>query len=199
MTGAERDGDQPGDPGRDADQSAGGSQDRDEGGRTGRPPPRRPDLAQARREIRRDLDARVYARQRQRQDQRRDALERDEFDPTPPDDDDWTVPDRDGLRRLSTRPEPLGDLLGELVERRGWSSRLRSSVLFSQWEEVVGADVARHCEPVRLVGGVLVVAASSPSWATQLQYLAGDLRLAVNRALGEPVVERVEVQLRRSS
>ena len=158
---------------------------------------RRPDLDDARKAIRRDLDASVYARRRRRQDARRDALERDQFDPSPPTDDDWTVPDRDGLRRLPAAPEPLGDLLGDLMESRGWSARLRASTLFARWEEVVGADVARNCEPVRLVGGVLVVTATSPSWATQLRYLAGDLQLAVNRALGEPVVERVEVRVSR--
>lgn len=168
-----------------------------EGGDRPARPSRRPDLDDARRAIRRDLDASVYARRRRRQEQQRDELERDRFDPTPPDDDDWVVPDRDGLRRVPGAPEVLGDLLGALSEERGWSARLRSSALFARWEEVVGPDVARNCEPVRLVGGVLVVAATSPSWATQLRYLAGDLQLAVNRALGEPLVERVEVQVRR--
>ncbi len=94
-------------------------------------------------------------------------------------------------------PEALGDVLGAMMEDRGWSARLRSSALFARWAEVVGDDVARNCEPVRLVGGVLVVATTSTSWATQLRYLSGDLRRAVNHALGEPVVERVEIQVRR--
>lgn len=158
---------------------------------------RRPDLDDARRAIRRDRDASVYARRRRRQERRRDELEQERFDPTPPGDDDWTVPDRDGLRRLPSAPEPLGDLLGELLDERGWGARLRASALFARWAEVVGNDVARHCDPVRLVGGVLVVQASSPSWATQLRWLSGDLQLAVNCALGEPIVERVEVTVGR--
>lgn len=94
-------------------------------------------------------------------------------------------------------PEPVGDLLGDLVEGRGWSERMRSAVLFARWSEVVGEDVARNCDPVRLVGGVLVVATSSTSWATQLRYLANDLRRAVNQGFGEPLVDRVDVQVRR--
>ncbi len=166
-------------------------------GATRRPtPPGRRELDEARKAIRRDLDRSVYARRRRRDEDRRDRLERREWDPaTEP--GEWTVGDRTGVRRMPGTPEPLDDVLAGLLEDRGWSSRLRSSALFARWAEVVGDDVARNCEPIRLVGGVLVVATDSPSWATQLRYLSGQLQLAVNRALGEPVVERVEVQVRR--
>ncbi len=157
---------------------------------------RRPDLDDARRALRSDVDGSIYARRRHRDGRRRHALEREAFDPQP-EQDDWTVPDRTGHRRMPGTPEALGDVLGAMMEDRGWSARLRSSALFSRWAEVVGDDVARNCEPVRLVGGVLVVATTSTSWATQLRYLSGELQRAVNHALGEPIVERVEVQVRR--
>lgn len=148
--------------------------------------------------MRRDVDRRVYVRRRNEGDRRRGDLEKRIYDPNPnPDKDDWTIPDGSGRRRMPGTPEPLGDLLGAVMKARGWSERVRSSALFARWAEVVGEDVARHCDPVRLVGGVLVVATDSPSWATQLTYLSGQLRLAVNQALGEPIVERVEVQVRR--
>lgn len=180
--------------------SRGASSDDDRAGTAGgggRRPGRRSDLDDARRALRRDVDSSVYARRRHVETRKRDRLEREVWEPNA-EAGEWTVPDRTGLRRMPGTPEPLGDLLAGLLEDRGWSGRVRSSALFARWDEVVGADVARNCEPVRLVGGVLVVATSSSSWATQLRYLSSNLQLAVNRALGEPVVERVEVQVRRA-
>lgn len=163
---------------------------------TPRPPRRRTDLDDARRALRRDVDSSVYARRRHHDNRKRHALEREVWEPNA-EPGEWTVPDRSGQRRMPGTPEPLGDLLAGLLEDRGWSGRVRSSALFARWTEVVGEDVARNCEPVRLVGGVLVVATASSSWATQLRYLSSNLQLAVNRALGEPLVDRVEVQVRR--
>lgn len=167
----------------------------DEGGRNRQ---RRDEVDEVRRARRSDLDRSVYARERARQRRRRERLERDAFDPSPPDDDEWTLPDRSGLRRVPGGPQPLGDLLDQLLADRRWKGRMRSAAVFARWEEVVGADLARHCRPVRLVGGVLVVSASSPSWATQLQYLTASLQLQVNKALGEPLVERVEIRVDRA-
>lgn len=182
--------------GGDTPGDQGGRGRRDEGGGRGRQ--RRDEVDEVRRARRSDLDRSVYARERARQRRRRQRLERDAFDPSPPADDEWTLPDRSGLRRIPGGPQPLGDLLDQLLADRRWKERMRSAALFARWEEVVGADLARHCQPVRLVGGVLVVSASSPSWATQLQYLTATLKLQVNKALGEPLVERVEIRVDRA-
>lgn len=163
--------------------------DRDEtGGRPGRS-----DLQRA---SGTDRDPAVYARRRSRQARRRARLDHDAFDPTPPTDDDWVVEDRSELRRLPTGPRPLGDLLGEIVDDQAWGDRLRGVALFDHWDEVVGPELAAHCHPVRLTGGVLTVAASSSTWATQLRYLGGRLALNVNQRLGEPLVEQVNVVVR---
>ncbi|MGO9458446.1 MAG: DciA family protein, partial [Acidimicrobiales bacterium] len=53
------------------------------------------------------------------------------------------------------------------------------SAVFSRWEEIAGPAVARHVRPVTLRGGVLVVAADHPAWATQV------------RALGTGLLDRV--------
>jgi hypothetical protein len=43
---------------------------------------------------------------------------------------------------------------------------------------------------------VLVIAVDEPGWATQLRYLESDLLGRLAGALGEGVVERVEVRVR---
>ena len=54
------------------------------------------------------------------------------------------------------------------------------STVFQRWEEVVGADVARHCRPVAVEGDRLVVAASDAMWASELQWLADTVLTRVN-------------------
>lgn len=142
-----------------------------------------------------DRNPTEYERRRGRNARRRANLERRSYDPAPPGDDDWVVPDRTQVVRVPTGPESLAGLLDEVVRSRRWGDRLRGVTVFEHWEEVVGSELAQHCRPVRLTGGVLTVAASSPSWATQLRYLSGQLALNVNRALGEPMVTSVNVVL----
>ena len=143
-----------------------------------------------------DLDRATFDRERARAAKRRAALDREQYQPGPPGEDDYVVGDRSQVKRVTGTPQPLGEVLDSVMRHRHWNERMRSAHVFANWADVVGDDVARNCSPVRLVGGVLVVAASSPSWATQLRYLAPRLRLAVNTALGEPMVERVEVTVR---
>ncbi len=94
-------------------------------------------------------------------------------------------------------PVRLGDTLDGVLARLGTPSRAGVEVVFERWDEVVGAELAQHCRPVRLAGGVLTVAASSPQWATQLRYLTHQLQLNVNAAMGEPVVTSVNVVVGR--
>jgi predicted nucleic acid-binding Zn ribbon protein len=144
-----------------------------------------------------DRDPAVYARLRARQARARQRLERERFDPAPPTDDDWTIEDRDGLRRLPSAPSSVGDVLDEVLRQRRWGERLRGVALMDHWDDVVGAELAQHCHPVRLAGGILTVAAATPTWATQLRYLSGRIRLQANRALGEPLVDEVVVVVGR--
>jgi predicted nucleic acid-binding Zn ribbon protein len=70
--------------------------------------------------------------------------------------------------------------------------------LFGRWAEIVGPQLAAHARPLSLSSGVLVVAVTESGWATQLTYLEGELLSRFREALGEGVVDRVEVRLRRS-
>jgi predicted nucleic acid-binding Zn ribbon protein len=151
-----------------------------------RPDPRRSGAA--------DRDYHLYARKRAAQARQRARLDRREFDPSPPTDDDWTVPDEetDGVHRVR-RPTPVGDSLGAFLDRRGWGERLRAATAWNNWEDMVGADLAARCEPVRLAGGTLVVRAESQVWATQLRYMLPQLRARVEEVLGEGSVSDVRV------
>ena len=72
------------------------------------------------------------------------------------------------------------------------------SGLFGRWADIVGPQLAAHARPLSLSSGTLVVAVTEPAWATQLRFLEGELLGRFREALGDGVVERVEVRLRRN-
>lgn len=96
-------------------------------------------------------------------------------------------------RRPVAPPKPLGDALSEVARRRGWVRRLEDARVHLVWEDIAGAPLAAHTEPVRLHGGVLVVRADSGTWATQVRYLTAVLLERANETLGAGRVQRVTV------
>ena len=102
------------------------------------------------------------------------------------------------------RDEPirLGDSLHEVVRSlrpevasRGASSAAMGGV-FGRWEEVVGAAVAAHVQPVKLDGTTLVVKVDDPAWATQLKFLEGTVKQRLLEVAGA-TVDKLEVRVGR--
>ena len=57
-------------------------------------------------------------------------------------------------------------------------------VVFTRWEEVVGAELAAHVRPQRVDGRVLVVVVEHPAWATRARMESGQI-VARLRTWGE--------------
>ena len=105
--------------------------------------------------------------------------------------EDWESPD---ARPEKPVPPAVDSVVQRYAARRGWQARLHGARIHSAWPEIAGEELARHVQPVRLAGGVLVVRAESPAWATQVKYLAGQLLVRANEVLGEGEVTTVTVQ-----
>src|SRR5437879_13767697 len=94
-------------------------------------------------------------------------------------------------------PRPLKASLDLVARSLGGPDSGSLSGLFARWADIVGPQLAAHARPLSLSSGVLVVAVTEPGWATQLTYLESELLGRFRDALGDGVVERVEVRLRR--
>lgn len=164
------------------------------GGRPVREPARGDAVARDRKAAAADRDERIYARKRANLQRRRAQQDRSGFDPSPPEDDDWTIAanDSDGLVRI-TPPTAVGETLHTLIQRRGWDERLRGATAASRWVEIVGEQLADRCEPVRLVRGTLTVRAENQVWATQLRYMLPHLRASAEVVLGDGTVKEVTI------
>ncbi len=110
------------------------------------------------------------------------------------------MPRADGGRRrrwggADPGPRALHDALDDVVGRLGGTDADSFSAVLSRWEEIAGTALAEHSRPLRLSGGVLVVAADQPAWATQVRMLSATLLARISEA-GAVSPERLEVVVR---
>lgn len=111
----------------------------------------------------------------------------------------WFDPLGHGSATPGPAVPPVGDALGELARRRGWRSHLAAAELQDQWDEIVGAQLANHTAPLRLQGGVLVLAADSALWAAEARQLDRGIIARVNERLGAGTVRTMTVSVRRQN
>ena len=64
------------------------------------------------------------------------------------------------------------------------------------WVEVVGAEAAAHLQPVKLRGGILVVAVDHAAWASQLGFLSAEIIRALAERIGPDLVRKLEATVR---
>jgi hypothetical protein len=101
-------------------------------------------------------------------------------------------------------PRPLADLLrktlNEALARQGFAS----SELVARWEQIAGAEIAAHCEPIKIQWpravhdeepepGTLILRVEGPS-ALEIQHLSGVVLERVNRFFGWQAVGRIALR-----
>ncbi|UYN83051.1 MAG: DUF721 domain-containing protein [Microcella sp.] len=88
-------------------------------------------------------------------------------------------------------PEDLGAVLEGMTQSLGWSSPLARGELLVSWPELVGPEVAAHCEPAGIDEGVLTVQCDSTAWATQLRIMRADILTTIVRRFPEAQVQSI--------
>ena len=94
-------------------------------------------------------------------------------------------------------PQLLGDAIAKVLGRIGASpSPQTMELVFTRWEELAGAELAAHSQPMRLQDATLVVGADHPAWATRARMDSEGI-LTRARRLGDTTIERIEVVVQR--
>jgi predicted nucleic acid-binding Zn ribbon protein len=68
--------------------------------------------------------------------------------------------------------------------------------VFGAWTNLVGAAVAAHVQPVKLVGSRLIVEVDDPHWATEMKFLEASLCEKISQLTTTPVTS-LEVRVKR--
>lgn len=104
------------------------------------------------------------------------------------------APDRVAADRAAPDgPEPFGTAIRRLVDERGWAATVQAGSVFGRWDALVGAELAAHCRPERLLDGELVLVAESTAWASQVRLLAPAVLARLAAELGAGVVRSLRV------
>ena len=90
---------------------------------------------------------------------------------------------------------PVADSLGQLSKRLGLGDPSTLTAVFGDWAAIVGPALADHCRPERLRDGELVVLVEEPAWATEVRFLADDIRVRCNARAGQDAVRTVVVRV----
>ena len=96
-------------------------------------------------------------------------------------------------RTQRDEPEKLSNLLSDIVTTRDWKKGIAEGNLFTKWSEIVGAEIAQHCEPITLFEGKLTIRAETSAWATQLQLLSTELLKNIRSRSEGALVEELRV------
>ncbi|HYN36647.1 MAG TPA: DUF721 domain-containing protein [Actinomycetota bacterium] len=94
---------------------------------------------------------------------------------------------------MKDEPARIKDVLKGLGGHMGIKAPAETAALWSKWKDIVGESVAQHASPSSLREGVLRVRVDSSTWATEIGYLASEIRSRVNAALGSAAVTEVRV------
>ena len=92
-----------------------------------------------------------------------------------------------------TDPQPISDVLKNLIQDREWQSGIAEGNLFANWENIVGAEIAEHTEPIAILEGVLTIRTSSTAWATQLNLISSDVLASLQASAPGALVEKLSI------
>jgi len=92
-----------------------------------------------------------------------------------------------------TDPQLISDVLKNLIQDREWQSGIAEGNLFVNWENIVGANIAEHAEPIAILEGVLTIRTSSTAWATQLNLISNDVLTSLQKSAPGVLVERLSI------
>lgn len=86
-------------------------------------------------------------------------------------------------------PQKISNILDELIENRDWRKGIAEGNLFSDWREIVGAEIADHSTPITLYEGKLTIQTTSTAWSTQLRLMNDELLKKIRQSAPGAVVD----------
>ncbi len=88
-------------------------------------------------------------------------------------------------RRGSSEPARIGRLVPLVRKDLGFDETVRILRVAERWEEAVGPEIARHCQPVALRHGRLEASVDSSVWCQQLQLRSPEILASLRQVLGD--------------
>ncbi|MEX0602676.1 MAG: DUF721 domain-containing protein [Bacteroidota bacterium] len=95
------------------------------------------------------------------------------------------------VRRKAATIKSLGSALEDLVEGLGIKGRLDEYAAVTEWEGIVGPQIAKVATATRIDRGTLVVRVNNGPWRNELRLRKEEIVGKLNDALGHRVVKDI--------
>jgi predicted nucleic acid-binding Zn ribbon protein len=79
----------------------------------------------------------------------------------------------------------VGGLVPRVLRDLGMEESAKAAAIAERWAEVVGPEIASHCEPTALHGSVLEATADSSAWCQALRLQSPEILAALKEAFGD--------------
>ena len=89
----------------------------------------------------------------------------------------------------------VASILPGVLRDRGWQAQMELHAIFLHWANVVDESVSSHCQPLKIVKGVLWIEVENSVWLQQLQFQKVSVLKSINNFYGEKKIRDVRFVL----
>ena len=105
---------------------------------------------------------------------------------------------RQPRQRKRSQPTLIGDLLTQgLGKNPQVAQKVHQYKLWSQWNQLVGAQIAAQAQPQRMQGTTLVLGVTNHAWIQELSMMRPQLLAKVQQVLSPKLVTEIRLELAR--
>lgn len=92
---------------------------------------------------------------------------------------------------------PFKAALENFLKEKKWSKKIKGYQIVSNWENLVGKEIAQASQPIKIQNKCLFLAVKSNVWANELNLRKGELIEKINREAGEKIISNIMFKIRR--
>lgn len=86
---------------------------------------------------------------------------------------------------------PLKEALEDYFKRKRWDKKIKGYHTINCWTDVVGEEIARHSQPIKIQDQTLFLKVKSSVWANELNLKKGELIQKFNLKAGEEIISNI--------
>ncbi|MDX1765299.1 MAG: DUF721 domain-containing protein [bacterium] len=98
-------------------------------------------------------------------------------------------------KKGKSSPEAAGEILRSLLKELGVDQIMQRHEIWSQWEEIVGTEIAAHTRPAFFSGNCLFITVDHSTWMQQLTFLKSQMLQNINATLENQAVSELRFRL----
>ncbi|GAB4115445.1 MAG: hypothetical protein Kow00103_10200 [Candidatus Caldatribacteriota bacterium] len=93
----------------------------------------------------------------------------------------------------------IKEALAIFLKEKKWDKKIEGYQIISNWEEIVGEELANNTQPIKIENTILWLKVKSNVWANELNWRKGEIIEKINRNTRKTLVTEVIFKVQPSS